>query len=65
MLAFHQDVFAPTTLRAAQHKLKTVTVALFKWDFELLPPEVEKIAALSAALKAGHYRSAASYLTVY
>ena len=65
MVAFRRDVWAPTTLRAAQHKLTTVSSALAKWSYELLPPEVEKVAALGAVLKAGHYSSAASYLTLY
>jgi hypothetical protein len=62
---FSRDIYAPSTRRAAQHKLSMVAPALSKWQYDLLPPDVEKITALGAALKAGHNRSAESYLTLY
>jgi hypothetical protein len=65
MTAFHKDVYSATTLRAAAHKLTTITTALDRWGCELLPPGPDKIAALGATLKVGNYRSAASYLTLY
>ena len=65
LASFHTDVYAATTLKAAKHKMATVTAALGKWEFAPLPPDREKIAALGAALKAGGYRSAPSYLTAY
>ena len=63
--SFNQDIWAASTLRAAKHKMSTITTALAQWDLELLPPDAEKIAALGATLKAGHYKSAPSYLTLY
>ena len=48
-----------------QHKLSTITSALGKWGLQLLPPSEEKVIALGSALKAGHYRSAQAYLTLY
>ena len=36
-----------------------------KWGMELLPPSLDKILALGATLKRGHYRSAANYISTY
>ena len=65
LLHFREEVFAPTTRYVMEQKLKTVVAALGSWEMALLPPTLDKIHALGATLKAGRYRSAASYLTLY
>jgi hypothetical protein len=62
---FHSGIYAATTRRAMEFKLVTVSAALRRWNLELLPPTCEKVIALGATLKAGGYRSALSYLTLY
>jgi hypothetical protein len=62
---FHSGIYAPTTRRAMEFKLVTISAALRRWDFDLLPITTEKVIALGATLKAGGYRSAVSYLTLY
>ena len=49
---FSSGIYAPTTLRASQYKLSTISAALAKWQYDLLPPDVDNITALGAALKA-------------
>jgi hypothetical protein len=62
---FHSEVFAPTTLRVMEQKMKTINAALAMCGHLPLPPTTEKIVSLGATLKAGGYRSAESYLTLY
>ena len=62
---FHSGVYAPTTRRAMEFKMITISAALRRWDFDLLPITAEKVIALGVTLKAGGYRSAVSYLTLY
>ena len=63
--SFNEGIYAPTTARASLHKLTTVSTALAKFGFALLPPDTEKVAALGAVLKAGGYRSSEAYFTTY
>jgi hypothetical protein len=65
LFTFRTEIYAASTRRVMEHKLSTVTAALGMWGLGLLPPTIESISALGATLKAGHYRSAASYLTLY
>ena len=63
--ALQQDTLAPGTRASTQAKLHTVTRALAGWGLTPFPPSVEKIFALGATLKEGHYRSASSYIVTY
>ena len=46
-------------------KWKTITSAVAKWGLVPLPPSKEVLLALGAALKAGGYRSADTYLSLW
>ena len=50
---------------ALEYKLVTVERALLLWGLPLLPLCPQSVTALGATLKAGGYRSAASYISAY
>ena len=62
---YFQDVHAPSQRHVVEAKLRTVKRALALWDLEPYPPTVEKVHAVGTVLKAGRYRSAESYLSIY
>ena len=62
---FRLDMFAPSNRHVMEYKLKTVKKALEFWNLEVVPPSVDKIHCLGAALKAGGYKSAPTYLSAY
>ena len=62
---FHADLYAASSQVSLGFKWRTVTRMIAAWGLEVLPPTVEKIYLLGAALKAGGYRSAAGYLSLY
>ena len=59
------DVYSASTRRALGWKWKTVVSALGRWGLEPFPPTQQKLLALGAALKAGKYSTAESYLLLY
>ena len=58
-------VLAPTTALAQDAKWGTIVKMLSKFGYSPFPPTVDKILAVGAALKAGSYRSAPGYFSVY
>ena len=60
-----RDMFSASARASNKNKLQTVTKALAFFGYPLLPMTVDKIRAVGAALKKGHYASAASYLYAY
>jgi len=58
-------VLALSTLASNDARWSTIVRYLGKFGLQPLPPTVDKIVALAAALKAGSYRSAPTYLGVY
>ena len=62
---FHADVYAESSRASLGFKLRTVTRMFADWGVELCPPTVEKVYLLGASLKAGGYRSADGYLSLY
>ena len=65
MESLRAGFLAPST--AASNKARWATIARFlgKFGLEPLPPSPDKALALGAALKAGSYRSAGGYLSLY
>ena len=59
------EFYAPSNRAVMDAKLRTVSRALAFWSMPLEPPAVDKFHALGAALKAGGYRSASTYFSVY
>lgn len=47
------DVYAPSMRRVAEGKLRTIAKALPFWGHSLLPPSVDTIRSMGAALKCG------------
>ena len=62
---FHADVYSASSRASLGFKLRTVTRLFADWGVELCPPTVEKVYLLGTSLKAGGYRSADSYLSLY
>ena len=62
---FHGDVYAGTSRESNAFKLRTILRVFADWGTEPYPPSVDKVALLGATLKAGGYRSAAGYLSLY
>ena len=58
-------IYAPATLAANGAKWKTITKFLNKFGLRPFPPRVDSVLALGAALRAGGYRSAQTYLSLY
>jgi len=65
MTEFQLDIFAPSNRASVASRLRTCERLLAFWALPLLPPTTRSISALGAALKAGRYRSAAVYLSIY
>ena len=65
MAEFVEDFTAPSSRGVAEAKLRTITKALGFWGYEVMPPSVEKVHSLGAALKRGGYRSAAQCFSLY
>ena len=59
------EVYAESSRKTLDMKMRTVRSALSKWGVPLLPPSMAAIKALRATLKKGGYRSAESYLVLY
>ena len=62
---FMDEIHAPSQRPVLRAKLQTVEKALAMWQLTMYPPTVEKVHALGTVLKAGRYKSAESYLSVY
>ena len=60
-----EDFYAASTRRALGWKWKTIVAALGRWSLQPYPPTQQKVLALGAALKAGKYATAESYLLLY
>ena len=58
-------VHALTTAASNDARWATIVRYLGRYGLQPLPPSVDKVVALAAALKAGSYRSAPTYLGVY
>jgi len=58
-------VLAATTLASSSAKWKTICRYLAKFGLDPLPPSADKVVALGAALKAGAYKSAPTYFSLY
>ena len=61
----HGDVYAPSSRDSLAFKWRTVQRAFDAWGADPFPPSVTKVTMLAAALKAGRYRSAPGYLSLY
>jgi len=59
------SIYAPTTLASNDARWRTISRILAKFGLEVFPPSVEKVVALGAALRAGSFRSAPGYLSLY
>ena len=59
------DVYAASTRNTVASKIKTAEAMIRQWGLEPYPPSSEAIVALGAALKAGAYASAVTYISVY
>ena len=62
---FVEDIHAPSQRPVVKAKLATISKALGMWDLEPYPPSAEKVQALGTVLKAGRYKSAETYLSLY
>ena len=60
-----EDFYSAAHRRTMTWKWQTILNALGKWSFTPFPPTVDKLVALGAALKMGHYASAESYIFFY
>ena len=58
-------VLAATTLASSSAKWMTICRYLAKFGLEPWPPSADKVVALGAALKAGAYKSAPTYFSLY
>ena len=65
MLALMQDFYAASSRASRVSKLRTVRRLLAAWGDSVLPITCAKVLHLCAALKAGGYRSAESYVSFY
>ena len=65
MVALERGIKADTTHESDDSRLKTMAKWLKMWGLDLFPPTVASMKALAASLKAGGYKSANVYLTVY
>ena len=59
------SIYAPSSRESLSFKWRTVARIFAAWGVEPFPPTVEKIAFLGAGLKAGGYRSAPGYMSLY
>ena len=59
------DVKADTTHESDDSRLRSITSWLAEWGLRPFPPRLASVKALAASLKAGGYRSAHVYLSVY
>ena len=57
--------YAASNTHVMEAKWKTITSAVAKWGLVPLPPSREVLLALGAALKAGGYRSADTYISLW
>ena len=62
---FHDAVYADSSRATLRFKWRTVLRIFADWGTEPLPPTPGKVALLGATLRAGGYRSAAGYLSLY
>ena len=62
---FDGDVYAESSRASLEYKWRTVCRMFQQWGVECFPPDVGKIRLLGASLKAGGYRTAAGYLSLY
>ena len=65
MAAFQADIYAETSKASLAFKWRTITRMFAAWGVELYPPTVWRVHLLGASLKAGGYRSAAGYISLY
>ena len=59
------DFYAASNAPVMEAKWRTITLAVQKFGLEPLPPSREVVLALGAALKAGGYKSAETYLALW
>ena len=62
---FFLDMHAPSNRHVVNAKLNTVRNTLLLWHVPLFPPTVAKLNAIGVVLKAGKYKSAETYYSVY
>jgi hypothetical protein len=62
---FEADIYASSTVPVVRAKLKTVVAALAMWGDPPFPITAEKVKHLGSVLKAGCYKSAATYFSVW
>lgn len=62
---FRADIYTESSRDSLAFKWRTVVRMLADWGVDLYPPSVEKVYLLGASLKAGGYRSAPGYLSLY
>ena len=62
---FHEGMYAGSSRHSMAFKWKTILRAFADWGTEPYPPSIGKVHWLGATLKAGGYRSAAGYLSLY
>ena len=65
LMNLEKGVKADSTHISDNSRLRSMASWLSQWKLELFPPSVATVKALAASLKAGGYRSAEVYLTVY
>lgn len=63
--AVMDGVYAPSTMAVNRARWSTVVKILAKFGYEPMPPTIDRIQSLGAAFKAGHYRSASAYFSLY
>ena len=62
---FRMSVYADSSRTTLSFKWRTVTRMFAAWGVEPFPPSPQKVALLGAAPRAGGYRSAPSYLSLF
>ena len=62
---YHEGVYSGTSRHTMTFKWRTITRIFADWGTDLYPPSVGKVHLLGATLKAGGYRSAAGYVSLY
>jgi len=60
-----RGIYAATTATSNDARWKTIEKVFEKFGLETWPPSVDRVLALGGSLKAGGFRSAAGYLSLY
>ena len=62
---YHSAIYAESSRESLGFKWRTILKIFSAWGADPYPPTVDKITLLAASLKAGGYRSAPGYLSLY